>query len=166
MHGRSHMTIDPRIPTVQRRSTSGFRQPGRLCLRQARGAVRCSASRMKGELHPSVGEEGGGVWGKIFGGGGGELGGLDMDASNKIGGSCIFFFPLHMGRGAGVNALTRLISRELLLAGSTPKEVTCNVASNERKHNTWPILFSNKTSLSRKLSQLLFFLTPPPFIFM
>ena len=34
-------------------STSGFHQPGRHCLHQARSAVRCSASRMKGEVHPS-----------------------------------------------------------------------------------------------------------------
>ena len=46
------MTIDPRIPTMQGRSTSAFRQPGRVCLHQARGAARCSASRMNGELHP------------------------------------------------------------------------------------------------------------------
>ena len=53
VHGRSRMTIDPRIPTIPGRSTSGFHQPGRHCLHQARSAVRCSASRMKGELHPS-----------------------------------------------------------------------------------------------------------------
>ena len=47
------MTIDPRIPTMSGRSTSGFHQPGRHCLNQARSAVRCWASRMKGELHPS-----------------------------------------------------------------------------------------------------------------
>ena len=38
------MTMDPRIPTTPRRSTSGFHQPGRYCLHQARSAVRCSAS--------------------------------------------------------------------------------------------------------------------------
>ena len=48
MHGRSRMTIDPRIPTMPGRSTPGFHQSGRHCLRQARGAVRCSASRLKG----------------------------------------------------------------------------------------------------------------------
>ena len=53
VHGRSQLTIDPRIPTVPGRSTSGFHQPGRHCLHQARSAVRCSASCMKGELHPS-----------------------------------------------------------------------------------------------------------------
>ena len=53
VHGRSRMTVDPRIPTVPGRSMSGFHQPGRHCLHQARSAVRCSASRMEGELHPS-----------------------------------------------------------------------------------------------------------------
>ena len=28
MHGRSRMTIDPYIPTMPGRSTSGFHQPG------------------------------------------------------------------------------------------------------------------------------------------
>ena len=49
MHGRNRMTIDPRIPTMPVRRTSGFHQPGRPCLHQARSAVRCSASRMKGD---------------------------------------------------------------------------------------------------------------------
>ena len=53
VHGRGRMTIDPRIPTMPGQSTSGFHQPGRHCLHLARNAVRCSASRMKGELHPS-----------------------------------------------------------------------------------------------------------------
>ena len=53
VHDRSCMTIDPRIPTMPGRSTSGFHQPGRHCLHQARSAAGCSASRMKGELHPS-----------------------------------------------------------------------------------------------------------------
>ena len=53
VHGRSRTTIDPRIPTMPGRSTSGFQRPGRHCLHQVRSAVRCSASRMKGELHPS-----------------------------------------------------------------------------------------------------------------
>ena len=53
VHGRSRMTIDPRIRTMPGRSTSGFHQPGRHCSHQARSAVRCSASCMKGELHPS-----------------------------------------------------------------------------------------------------------------
>ena len=49
VHGRCRMTIDPSIPTLPGRSTSGFRQPGRHCMHQARSAVRCPASRMKGE---------------------------------------------------------------------------------------------------------------------
>ena len=53
VHGLSRMTIDLRIPTMPGRITSGFHQPDRHCLHQARRAVRCSASRMKGELHPS-----------------------------------------------------------------------------------------------------------------
>ena len=53
VYGRSRMTIDPRIPTMPGRSTSGFHQPGRHCLHQARSAVRCLASRMKDELYPS-----------------------------------------------------------------------------------------------------------------
>ena len=35
VHGHSRMTIDPRIPTMPGRSTSGFHQPGRHCLHQA-----------------------------------------------------------------------------------------------------------------------------------
>lgn len=31
----------------------GFHLPGRRCLHQARGTVRCSASRMEGDLHPT-----------------------------------------------------------------------------------------------------------------
>ena len=53
MHGRSRMNIDPRIPTMPGRSTSGFHRPGGHRLHQSRSAVRCSASRMKGELHPT-----------------------------------------------------------------------------------------------------------------
>ena len=49
MHGRSHMTIDPRIPTVPARSMSGFHRPGRHRLHQVRSAVRFPASRLKGE---------------------------------------------------------------------------------------------------------------------
>ena len=48
----SRRAIDPCIPTVQGRNTSVFYWPGRHCLHRARGAVRCWASRMKGELHP------------------------------------------------------------------------------------------------------------------
>ena len=54
VHGLSRMTVDPRVPTMLERSTSGFHQLGRHCSHQARSAVRCSASRMKGELHPSM----------------------------------------------------------------------------------------------------------------
>ena len=43
----------PRIPTMPGRITSRSHQPGRHCLHQARSTVRCSASRMKGELHIS-----------------------------------------------------------------------------------------------------------------
>ena len=53
MHGRSPMAIDPGIPTLPGRSMSGFHRPGRHCLHQAQSAVSCSASRMKGELHPT-----------------------------------------------------------------------------------------------------------------
>ena len=53
MHGRSRMTIDPRIPTMPGRSTSGFHRLSRHCLHQPRSAIRYSASRMKSEQHPS-----------------------------------------------------------------------------------------------------------------
>ena len=53
MHGRSRVTIDPRIPIVPGRSTSGFDRPGRHRLHQAQSTVGCSASRMKDELHPA-----------------------------------------------------------------------------------------------------------------
>ena len=43
------MTIDPRIPTMPGRRTSGFHRPRRHCLPHARMAVRCSARSMKGE---------------------------------------------------------------------------------------------------------------------
>ena len=53
VHDRRLMATEPRIPIMPGRSTSGFHQPGRHRLHQARSAVRCSASRMKGELHAS-----------------------------------------------------------------------------------------------------------------
>ena len=53
VHSHIRMNIDPRIPTMPGRSTSGFHQPGRHCLHQATSTVRCLASRMKGELHPA-----------------------------------------------------------------------------------------------------------------
>ena len=52
-HGRSRMTIDPRSPLMPGRTTSGFNLPDRHCWHQARSAVRCWASCMKGELHPT-----------------------------------------------------------------------------------------------------------------
>ena len=51
MRGRSRITIDPRILAMPGRSTSGFHRHGRHSLHQARSAVRCPASRMKGEPH-------------------------------------------------------------------------------------------------------------------
>ena len=55
------MTIDHRIPTLPGRSTSGFYRPGRHGVHQARIAVRCSASRIKGELHPTKNHVSGGL---------------------------------------------------------------------------------------------------------
>ena len=46
------MTIDPCIPTMPGRSTEGFHRAGRHRMYQAR-TVKCSASRMKGELRPT-----------------------------------------------------------------------------------------------------------------
>ena len=51
VHGRSRMTIDPRTPTMPGRSMSGFHQPGRHYLHQARSAVRCSARGEGEECH-------------------------------------------------------------------------------------------------------------------
>ena len=56
MHGRSRMTKDPRIPTMPGRQDGArrvFTDQTRHSLHQARSAVRCSASRTKGELHPT-----------------------------------------------------------------------------------------------------------------
>ena len=65
MRGRSRMAIEPRKPTIPRRSTQGYHRldrhhqtehagfsptTGRHCQHEARSAV-SSASRMKGELH-------------------------------------------------------------------------------------------------------------------
>ena len=48
------MTIDKRIPTMPRRSTSGFHRPGGHRLPpSAKRSMRCSASRMMVELHPT-----------------------------------------------------------------------------------------------------------------
>ena len=48
MHDRCRMTMDTRIPTTSGRRTLGLHRQGRHCLHQARGAVGCWASRMKG----------------------------------------------------------------------------------------------------------------------
>ena len=61
MRGRNRMTLDRRIPTMPGRSVSGFYRPGRHCLHQARGAVRGSRNRMKGELHPAKNRLSGGL---------------------------------------------------------------------------------------------------------
>ena len=53
MHGRSRMTIDPRIPIMPGRSASGVYRPDRRRLHQAGAGVRCSARGMKGELRPT-----------------------------------------------------------------------------------------------------------------
>ena len=39
MHGRSRMTVDPRILAMPGRSTSGFHRPGRQWLHQARSVT-------------------------------------------------------------------------------------------------------------------------------
>ena len=63
MHGlRSRITIDPRIPTMPGRSTSGFHRRGTVFLYQARNAVRCWASPVTGELHPTKNR----FWGGLF----------------------------------------------------------------------------------------------------
>ena len=49
MHGRSRTTIDPRTPTMLRRSTWGFHRPGKHDVHQPQSAVKCSASRMEGD---------------------------------------------------------------------------------------------------------------------
>ena len=55
MRTRSLKAIDTRIPTMPGWFTCGFRRLliDRDRLHQARSAVRCLASRMKGELHPT-----------------------------------------------------------------------------------------------------------------
>ena len=59
VHGRCRMAIDPRIPTMPGRSTSGFHRLGRHCLHQTRSAVRRLTSRMKesGEITTIEGRE-------------------------------------------------------------------------------------------------------------
>ena len=49
------MGINPRIPTMPGRNTSGFDRPGTHCLNQARSTVRCWARRMKAEPRPTGG---------------------------------------------------------------------------------------------------------------
>ena len=61
MHSRNINAIDPRIPTMPGRSMSGFHRPGRHRVHQARGAVRCSASRMTGGQHPNKSHLSGGL---------------------------------------------------------------------------------------------------------
>ena len=57
----SYMTINPRIPTIPRRSKSDFYRPSRNCMHQARSTVKRSASRMKSELHPTKNRVRGGL---------------------------------------------------------------------------------------------------------
>ena len=54
VHGRSRMTIYPRIPTLPGRSTSGFHQSGRHCLHQARSYVRGGKVHCWGPYHCRV----------------------------------------------------------------------------------------------------------------
>ena len=54
IHGRSPMKINSRIPTMLGRNTSGFHRQGRQGMHQARSTVRCWASRMQDELHPTT----------------------------------------------------------------------------------------------------------------
>ena len=49
MHGRGLIIIDPLYNAG--REHVGFLPTRPTCLHQARSAMRCSASRMKGELH-------------------------------------------------------------------------------------------------------------------
>ena len=53
MHGRSRMTTDPRIPTMPRRSMSGFHQPGKTLL---------APSAKRREVFVESHEGGGGVY--------------------------------------------------------------------------------------------------------
>ena len=47
MHGRSSITIDPRIPTTPGRRTSGFLQPDRHCLRPCEGRGRAGGGGVR-----------------------------------------------------------------------------------------------------------------------
>ena len=61
MHGRGRATKDHPIPTIPGRSTSGFHRPGRHYLLQARSAMRCSGSPVKGEQHQTKNRLSGGL---------------------------------------------------------------------------------------------------------
>ena len=50
VHGRSRVTVDPRILLCRDWGTSGFDQPGRHCLHQARSAV-AKRREVFGESH-------------------------------------------------------------------------------------------------------------------
>ena len=52
MHGRNLETMERRIRIMPGRSASGFHLSGRYCLYQARRAVSCAASRIKGKPSP------------------------------------------------------------------------------------------------------------------
>ena len=62
-YGRSRMTIDPHTCLQCRDGARWvFTDQAGICLHQAPSAVRCWASRMKGELHPTENR----VWGGLF----------------------------------------------------------------------------------------------------
>ena len=107
MHGRGRITINPRIPTMPGRSMSAFHRPGRHCLHQARSAVRCPASRVKGELHPTKKR----VWG-----------GFSCKTDGSVNGSIHYLvWPLPMGLlcncFVGVLPYTRYVIRSFPLCG-------------------------------------------------
>ena len=54
MHGRSCMTIDPGVPTLPARSTSGFTDQADIACTKREAPVRCSAGRMKGKMHSTI----------------------------------------------------------------------------------------------------------------
>ena len=74
MHGRSLSDHTPSHPVTAGTEHVGFLQKRQTLLSQARSAMRCSAIRMKGELHPTKNRLGGdreGVLASDWGGGGG-----------------------------------------------------------------------------------------------
>ena len=107
MHGCSRMTIDPRSPTMPGRSTSSFHPPGRHCLHQARSAVRCWASHVKGELRPTKNRFGGGlscIW---------------MTASNEM--NCFLVWPFpETAMGILCNSLVGALTYTLYVIRSFP----------------------------------------------